>query len=321
LRHSQLYRSDQHSYILYPDRKLAGFLDKNTMTSEQVGDLALIAELAQAQDKTLIIKDENGNYHFSGQIHNLRDVKRSLETLKKQTRYAELVKADSAKIVSLFEDIFHHDEFTGRSGTFFAYEGLGSIYWHMVSKLLLAVQETILRTRNEPSIGALLEKYADIRKGLGFNKSPAVYGAFPTDPYSHTPKGQGARQPGMTGAVKEEILTRQTELGFFIENGFLTFDFLLFNVKELLSDPSVYSYWGIDGQQYQIELQAGCLAYSVCQVPVIIQGSNEECITIHLTDGDIREIPGHRLDADNSQHIFRRKGKIHHLVVSCRIHQ
>ena len=32
--------------------------------------------------------------------------------------------------------------FTGRSGAFYKYEGLGSIYWHMVSKLLVAVQET-----------------------------------------------------------------------------------------------------------------------------------------------------------------------------------
>ena len=116
---------------------------------------------------------------------------------------------------SLFEDVFHHAEFTGRSGTFFAYEGLGSIYWHMVSKLLLAVQETIIRTRGESSTSALMEKYADIRKGLSFNKTPDVYGAFPTDPYSHTPKGQGARQPGMTGMVKEEILTRQSGTWFF----------------------------------------------------------------------------------------------------------
>ena len=95
----------------------------------------------------------------------------------------------------------------------------------MVSKLLLAVQETILRTRDEPSTAALIEKYADIRKGQSFNKPPDVYGAFPTDPYSHTPKGQGAKQPGMTGMVKEEILTRQVELGFSIENGNITFDF------------------------------------------------------------------------------------------------
>ena len=31
----------------------------------------------------------------------------------------------------------------------------------------------------------------------------------------------------MTGMVKEEILTRQMELGFSIENGHLVFDFLL----------------------------------------------------------------------------------------------
>ena len=39
LRHSQLYRADQHSYILYPDRKLPGFLEKNCMTPDQVSGL------------------------------------------------------------------------------------------------------------------------------------------------------------------------------------------------------------------------------------------------------------------------------------------
>ena len=41
---------------------------------------------------------------------------------------------------------------------------------------------------------------------MGFKKteSPAEYGAFPDDPYSHTPSFGGARQPGMTGQVKEE---------------------------------------------------------------------------------------------------------------------
>ena len=96
---------------------------------------------------------------------------RSLNALKNQPQYAELVQADTAKIEALFENIFRHAEFTGRSGTFFAYEGLGSIYWHMISKLLLAVQETIIRTRSEPSTPALMDKYADIRKGLSFNKT------------------------------------------------------------------------------------------------------------------------------------------------------
>ena len=40
------------------------------------------------------------------------------------------------------------------------------------------------------------ELYYRVRDGLGFNKTPAEYGAFPTDPYSHTPGHGGAQQPG-----------------------------------------------------------------------------------------------------------------------------
>ena len=60
---------------------------------------------------------------------------------KRQPRYAPFVEAEYEPIRTLFEETFHHDQFTGRSSTFFAYEGLGSVYWHMVSKLLLAAQE------------------------------------------------------------------------------------------------------------------------------------------------------------------------------------
>jgi hypothetical protein len=316
LRNSQLYRADQHTYILYPDRKLAGFLEKNSMTSEQVNDLVLVTRLVEAQDKTLFVRDEDGRYHFSSQIHNLKDVSRSLEALKNQPRYAELVQAEAAKIETLFENIFRHAEFTGRSGTFFAYEGLGSIYWHMVSKLLLAVQETILRTRSEPSTHALIGKYTDIRQGLSFNKTPDIYGAFPTDPYSHTPKGQGAKQPGMTGLVKEEVLTRNAELGFFIEKGKLVFDFLLLNRNELLSAPSVFNYFDIEGKPQQIDLKAGSLAYSICQVPVILQAANENGITLHFADGSSDHIKGHVLDATHSGHIFARDGVVQQLSVS-----
>jgi hypothetical protein len=315
MRRSKLYRADQHSYILYPDRDLPGFLEKNSITAARVSGLALVLELARAQDQTLITRDENGNYHFNGHIRNLKGVRRSLDALKRKPQYAELVKAEAAQIEALFEELFNHDEFTGRSGTFFAYEGLGSVYWHMVSKLTLAVQETIRRTRSEPSIGGLLERYADLCQGQSFNKTPAVYGAFPTDPYSHTPKGRGARQPGMTGMVKEEILIRQAELGFSIENGNLVFDFLLLDRKEFLADAKLFSFWSVDGQQQQMELQAGSIAYSICQVPVILQASNETCIKVHLTDGSTQQIEVHVLDPVNSKHIFQRDGVVHHLNI------
>ena len=98
----------------------------------------------------------------------------------------------------------------------YGYEGLGSIYWHMVSKLQLAVYEVtnkaIISNSDEKVIGQLFDHYFEINEGIGVNKSPDLYGAFPTDPYSHT-IWKGAQQPGMTGQVKEDIISRFGELG------------------------------------------------------------------------------------------------------------
>ncbi len=316
MRQGPLFRPDQHSYILYPDRVLKGFVERNRLLPEQVAGLSLVNELVRAGDESLLVCDENGDYHFAGHIHNLKDVYQALDGLKQQPKFHELVPRDTAQIEALFEQTFHHDQFTGRSGTFFAYEGLGSIYWHMVSKLLLAVQETIYRTKNEPTITRLIECYADIRAGQCFNKTPAEYGAFPTDPYSHTPAGQGAKQPGMTGMVKEEVLARFAELGVVIADGRLGFDLLLLDQAEFLQAPETAAFINVHGQSIPLELPAGTLAYSICQVPVILKSSSTESIAVFRRDGSVQNIDGHWLDAENSQHIFCRDGIVHHLEVN-----
>ena len=65
----------------------------------------------------------------------------------------------------------------------YAYEGLGSIYWHMVSKLLLAAlenfQKAVEQGADPVTIGKLADCYFDIRAGIGFNKTPDNYGALP----------------------------------------------------------------------------------------------------------------------------------------------
>ena len=319
LRAGQLYRADQHSYILYPDRDLPGFLGKNCLPAERVQGLALVRALDAAQDRRLLYADMEGVYHFSGGMRNIKDVNRVLAELETNPAYTALVKNDAAQIRELFETLFNHQQFTGRSGSFFAYEGLGSIYWHMVSKLLLAVQETAIAARSEPDGAALsqalLEKYRDIRQGLGFNKSPQVYGAFPTDPYSHTPKGQGAKQPGMTGQVKEEILTRQAEVGLRIQDGRLVFDRFLLNPQELLRAADTFTWVDLAGETRSMELPAGALAYTCCQVPILLQASSETRIEVHKVDGVVEAIKGYNLDSANSQHIFQRDGVIHHLHV------
>ncbi|MBI5934361.1 MAG: hypothetical protein HY867_11690 [Chloroflexi bacterium] len=312
LHHSRLYRADQNTYILYPDKTLPGFLHKNSLDNEQVGNLKLPALLAGKDDTSLLVRDIEGGYHFSGHLRNAKDVRRMLKALGNQPEYAELIIAEGEQIVALFESVFRHDEFTGRSGTFFAYEGLGSVYWHMVSKLLLAVQETILRCQDK----RVIEKYRDIRSGLGFNKTPQAYGAFPTDPYSHTPKGQGARQPGMTGVVKEEILARQTEVGFGIYDGCISFNTQLLDRKELLPHPVEFSYYDVTGGQRQIQLPAGSLAFTLCQIPVILNASGRNEIIVQFTNGSVQTFQNHTLDQTSSRHIFQRDGEIQSLQVT-----
>ncbi len=319
LRNSVLYRADQQSYILYPDRELPAFIEKNRFSPDQAREIDLVQVLVKNKERNLIVQDENGDLHFNGSFRNARDVLKVLDSLGQQETYAGLVSADREKILSLFEDVFHHDSFTGRSGTFFAFEGLGSIYWHMVSKLLLAVQENYLlaieQKADPETIGGLAECYYAIRKGLGFNKTPDVYGAFPTDPYSHTPRGQGAKQPGMTGQVKEEILTRQVELGVFVRDGKIAFDPVLVRQEEFLTQPATFEYFNLDGDVQSIDLPAGSLAFTFCQTPVVYHTGENSGIQIHFADGSVQEVSGSRLDIDSSQHIFKRDGVIAKIIV------
>jgi hypothetical protein len=314
-----MYRADQHSYLLYPDRDLPGFLSKNRLSDDQVRGSALIAALIAQHDRTLIVRDECGSYHFSGSFRNAKDVRHALALLACQDRYAGLVAVEAERILHLFDTTFVHSSFTGRSGTFFAYEGLGSIYWHMVSKLLLAVQERYLHAVEAgaapASIQALGAAYYDIRQGLGFNKTPDSYGAFPTDPYSHTPAGKGAQQPGMTGQVKEEILTRLGELGLVVADGAIAFKPALLRAQEWTTAPAVFHFIDVTGKRQTITLPSGSLAYTFCQIPIVYISTGEQRIEIRYADGRFAVVSGGTLGADVSQHIFCHDGHVMQLTV------
>ena len=153
-------------------------------------------------------------------------------------------------------------------------------------------------------------RYRDIRAGLGFKKTPAVYGAFPTDPYSHTPKGRGAQQPGMTGMVKETILARQAELGWTVMDGRLVFNPWLLDPQELLAAPATFFYLDVSGKPQQIDLHPGSLAFTICGTPVVILRGGPSDIRIHYSDGSDKKIDDLVLDEGDSRHIFLRDGHI-----------
>jgi hypothetical protein len=318
LRQSPLYRADQHSYLLYPDKNLRGFLQRNTFSGQHADDCPLLQALVEADDRSIVVRDVLGDLHFAGHIRNARGVSDALDRLSADPAWHDMVERDRACLLRIFEQVFEHAEFTGRSGTFFAYEGLGSIYWHMVSKLLLAVQETLERAvadgSDDETIAALVSAYDDIRRGLGYCKSPDVYGAFPTDPYSHTPAGKGARQPGMTGQVKEEVLTRLGELGLRVEDGRIVVRPTLLRPTEWASGGT-FDYLDVAGQRQSIELGPDSFAATFCQVPVVFQRGDGLRVEATLADGSVVVGPDGALDAATSARVFRRDGGVRLLTV------
>ena len=208
--------------------------------------------------------------------------------------------------------MFDHASFTGRSGTFYGYEGLGCIYWHMVSKLLLAVQECCMAAAaaEDESFEELARRYDDVRAGLGFNKTPQEYGAFPTDAYSHTPGFSGARQPGMTGQVKEQLIARFGEFGLSVRDGRIVFEPILLPVAEFLTSPEDFEYVKVDGTRHRLELAEGSLAFTYCQVPIVYRRAEHDTMTLHRSDGTTRELEGGVLDRGTSREIFTRSGNV-----------
>jgi len=240
LRASRLYREDQQSYMLYPNKELPGFLEKNCLPKDALDRSSLLRKMLKEGDKRLVSQDVCGALHFNGTFRNAGDLAIAMKTIG--------VKEDEQDILfDLFEETFNHKEFTGRSGTFYAYEGLCSIYWHMVSKLVVATQECYFQAldNDAPETEALARHYHTILEGTGIHKDARQYGAFSTDAYSHTPWGKGVRQPGMTGQVKEDILSRFGELGVRVKDGKVSFRPTLLRDDEFLPDGSLsFSYCG-----------------------------------------------------------------------------
>ena len=313
LRQSAVYTARQHSYLLYPDRELTRYVDKNIIPADQLKRSELLQTLVSSGDTSLVEKDSQGGYHFSGAFNNVDSAKAVLETLK-SNGYDALVQEEQPLIEEIFESVFNHRQFTGRSGGMYAYEGLGSIYWHMVSKLLLAALENFRKALEQDSdpvvVGKLADCYFDIRAGIGFNKTPENYGAFPTDPYSHTPGFAGAKQPGMTGQVKEEVITRLMELGVSVSKGTICFRPFILRRSEFLSSSANLSYFDISGEQQSVELAAGQLGFTYCQVPVVYSLAKQTSIVVSYADGSEKAITGDAIDAETSLSIFDKTGDV-----------
>jgi hypothetical protein len=295
---SPLYRPDQHSFLLYPDRQLPPFWEKNV-----VPDDALSPAVSKLLENGVLSRDVEGRVHFDASLRSQRDLEQMLADLGVDI-------ASWPEVVGLYERIFRHAAFTGRSATMYRYEGLGSIYWHMVSKLLLAIQEHVYLAvdaqRPLRTVSDIVARYVRVRAGLGYMKDVSEQGAFPTDPHSHTPAHTGAQQPGMTGQVKEGVLLRWGELGVRVSDGRIRFRPVLLSPSEFLTEPRPWPRLGVGAV-----LEPATLAFTYCGVPVVYRLLDGGQAWSRVTWVDGRQEGGsEHLDRETSSAIFRRRGDI-----------
>ena len=354
LRASRLYRADQHSYMLYPDRLLPGFLECNIIPDRELSKSLLLTRLLQRGDRRIVTRDVNGRVHFNAAFANRSAVDEALsallpwpaqasgeyqvssagggdssfkecpgdrgdDTTAEDADWDALIAQDRSLVLDMYEELFDHQSFTGRSGTFYKYEGLGCVYWHMVSKLLLAVQELRVLSLSATTDGELFSRltghYHAIREGIGVHKLPEQYGAVPLEPYSHTPSFAGVQQPGMTGQVKEDLISRRGELGVVVDAGCIGFRQQLVDCAELLLAPRTFEYFDVAGRQRWLELDKGTVAFTLCQTPVVLHASASTRIEVSKADRSRVTLDTLDLDADISAAIFNRAGEVSRLDV------
>jgi hypothetical protein len=169
---------------------------------------------------------------------------------------------------------------------------------------------------SEVVIGKLFDHYYEINAGVGVHKTPELYGAFPTDAYSHTPATKGAQQPGMTGQVKEDLLSRFGELGVFVQKGKICFKPSLLKNSEFLDTPKVFNYIDINSENQQLNIDENELCFTYCQVPIIYSLSGTNAVEVVFNNKTKVAFDTLSLDESTSTKLFDRSNEINHIKVS-----
>jgi hypothetical protein len=109
------------------------------------------------------------------------------------------------------------------------------------------------------------------------------------------------QQPGMTGQVKEDIISRFFELGIRVEKGRLS-------IFPGWIDLSEFRHLNVNGVVPQ-------LSFTYCTVPFIYLSDGREGIEVVYQDGNLEQESGYSLSLLQSQAIFRRDNMLKKVVV------
>jgi len=77
-----------------------------------------------------------------------------------------------------------------------------------------------------------------------------------------------------------------------------------------------FTYLDVTGKKQEIALEAGSLAYTFCQVPIVYRSSSVQKMQVAFADGKCLDMAGTKLNTELSQHIFQRDGDIKQITVN-----
>jgi hypothetical protein len=304
LKSSDLFTGRHQTYLLYPDRCLPRFLESNRVATGDATAIDTLARMAESGDHRILVPEPAGGFRFHPSLTNGYALAGQLDALAAEPGGPGLPASERTAIEDLYERTFRHVSFTGRSGSMFGYEGLGCVYWHMVSKLMVAVQEVTLAAAADGAPPALVRgltrAYYGIQAGIGFRQPPERYGAFPAEAYSHSPSHAGAQQPGLTGQVKEGILCRFGELGVGFRDGQVRFQPRLLRAAEFASP-------------------ADAVRFTLARTPVIYHRREDLAgaeAVVHFQDGTAQSFDDATLDPDTTADLIRHTGRIARIEVA-----
>jgi hypothetical protein len=98
LKKSAMFREDQYSYMLYPDRQLKRFVDKNNIPAELIENCSLLKKLDSETEQKIFYRDIEGIYHFNGSFRNAADLKLALESVQNKYNFDQQQLQDALNV-------------------------------------------------------------------------------------------------------------------------------------------------------------------------------------------------------------------------------
>ena len=126
----------------------------------------------------------------------------------------------------------------------------------------------------------------------------------------------GVQQPGMTGQVKEDLLSRLMELGVKISNGCIVIDPVLLTNDEFLTDVAFARATPYALKYPHVEFGSNVLAFSFCNVPFVYTIGGTNGVKVTLTSGEVVVSGLMELSEKLSQDIFARNGNVEKVEVT-----